>query len=405
MWCAISDKNLRDKLLILSFFIVFPFEMVNHSLVYSLMELLVLNSVFFSGTVLKFALRDIFFRSYLIVILWCLVVTLLSPVPKVSLKGSSEWTLPLLMFLGLYSISDLQNILARYLWIPTLIVLVQSIVLFIYFKFGLAVIDNHNVLRFIYFLNWEWPGKVYSSTISLCLIVLICVCCKNKMTKISLCAINVVAGIISYNRAFVFSLILMALLYLYLNIRSEKINRIKNKLIIFAVIVFIALIFIANNLLGINLHIIERVAVYDYWLPKLWLSPFYGIGVGLNSLQYYLKIYPIPGYLFSIDEGMRVHSHNLFIDIALTQGFIGLGVFLWCIGTLIYVTIRSSNAKQRYTFLFMVVAIFSKFMFDDVIEGHKLVVFWFFLIVAYLISMLDYYLQKRVYPVGVEKLL
>ena len=390
---SLLDKNLRDKLLILSFFIVFPFEMVNHSLVYLLLELLVLNAILSSGRMVKQALSDTFFRRYLLIVLWCLIVTLLSPIWKISLKGSSEWVLPLLMFLGLYSINDLKGILARYLWIPTLIVLAQSVVIFIYFKFGVEVIDRYNFLRFMYFINWEWPGKVYSSTISLCLIVLICTCCQNKISKMTLCSINIIAGIISYNRAFVFSLILMVLLYLYLNISSDKVNRVKNKLIICAGIILASLVFIVNSLLGINLHIIERIAVYDYWLPKLWLSPFYGIGVGLNSLQYYLKIYPIPEYLFKIDDGMRVHSHNLFIDLALTQGFIGLVIFLWCIGTLIYSTVCSSSAKLRYTFLFMVVAIFSKFMFDDVFEGHKLAVFWFFLIVGYLISMPRYNLK------------
>ena len=55
---SLLDKNLRDKLLILSFFIVFPFEMVNHSLVYLLLELLVLNAILSSGRMVKQALSD-----------------------------------------------------------------------------------------------------------------------------------------------------------------------------------------------------------------------------------------------------------------------------------------------------------------------------------------------------------
>lgn len=375
-----------DQLIILAFLLILPFEMVNHSLVYTLMELFFVNAVVRKHQQFRAALRSGFFKGYLLIVIWCLIVTWLSPVAKQSFKSTTQWGLPLLMFFPFYVQAGLRCILRRYLWLPTLIVFVQSIVLFIYFKFGENVINNNNMLHFLYFLNWEWTGKVYSSTIALCLIVLLYACEDNKMLRGILCGINLISGILCYDRAFIFSLLILALSFLYIKIR-HKISVLMHLGAVLGALVVIGLCFyLIHNVLQLNLHIVERFAVYDYWLPKLFISPIHGVGVGIPSLQFYLHEYPVPQSLLNIDIGMKTHAHNVLLDIALTQGFVGLFIFVGFMGYLLYKTMQNRTNQFRYTFLFMVVAVFSKFMVDDRFEAHMMIVFWFFLLAAYMLS-------------------
>lgn len=388
----IKNKNLNrnfqaDQLIILAFLIIMPFEMVNHSLIYTLMELLFVNSAFMFYKQFPRAANDIFFKGYLLIVVWCLIVTCLSPVAKQSFKSTTQWFLPLLMFFPFYLQTNLYAILRRYLWLPTLILFLQSVVLFIYFKMGAHVITDNSVLNFLYFLNWEWTGKVYTSTIVLCLIVLTCSVIDNKLIRNILCGVNLASGILCYDRAFIFSLLILILLFIYLKIK-HKISVLTHIGAIIGAIAVIGLsFFVVHNVLKLNLHIIERFAVYDYWLPKLLISPIHGVGVGIPSLQYYLLNYPVPQHLLDIDIGMKTHAHNVFLDIALTQGFVGLLIFVSFIGLLLCNTIRNRINPLRYTFLFMVVAVFSKFMVDDRFEAHMMIVFWFFLLSSYTLSL------------------
>lgn len=375
------------QLIILAFFIILPFEMINHSLVYSLMELFFILSAINYSSQFKKIIKDPFFKGYLLIIMWCLIVTALSPVAKQSFKSTTQWFLPLLMIFPFYTQINLRAILRRYLWLPSLIILFQSIVLFIYFKFGIGVIDNSNYLSFIYYLNWEWTGKVYSSTLSLCLIVLICACEDNKIWRNSLCFINLVSGLLSYDRAFIFSLTILGLIALYLKNKHCISKTIKWIAVFGSIIAIVLLFYIVEHILNIDLHIVQRLAVYTYWLPKLFISPIHGVGVGIPSLQYYLQLYPVPQSLLEVDIGMKTHAHNLLLDIALTQGFVGVLIFVFVLIYLIWNTLQNRVNPLRYTFLYMIVVIFSKFMVDDRFEAHMMIVFWFFLLSAYLLSI------------------
>lgn len=385
--CCRNTELKSSQLIILAFLIIFPFEMINHSLVYSLMELFFVFAAINHFPQFKKIMKDPFFKGYLLIVIWCLIVTVLSPIAKQSFKSTTQWFLPLLMIFPFYTQMNLRSILSRYLWVPSIIVFIQSIVLLIYFKFGIDVIDKYSSLSFLYYLNWEWTGKVYSSTLALCLIVLICACEDNKFKRNVLCIINIIAGLISYDRAFIFSLVILGLTALYLKYHYRISKAVKLGIAVASILAIILLFFIVEYVLKLDLHVVQRFAVYEYWLPKLLLSPIHGVGVGIPSLQYYLQLYPVPANLLAIDIGMKTHAHNLFLDIALTQGFVGVIVFVSFFIYLIVVAVREKSNPLRYTFVYMVLAIFSKFMVDDRFEAHMMIVFWFFLLSAYMLSI------------------
>lgn len=376
-----------SQLTILAFFIILPFEMVNHSIVYSLMELFFVFSAIRCYQQFGNVIKDPFFKCYLLVIVWCLIVTLLSPIYKQSLKSSTQWFLPLLMIFPLYTEDNLRAILRRYLWIPTIIVFIQSIVLFIYFKFGIDAIEKYTWLSMLYYLNWEWTGKVYSSTLSLCFIVLIYACIDNKFQRNILCLLNIVSGFLSCDRAFFFSLLILVMLAIYLRNRDRISKLIKISIVLGALFTIILSFLVVEYFLKIDLHVSQRFAVYTYWLPKLLISPIHGVGVGIPSLQYYLQLYPVPQNLLAIDIGMKTHAHNILLDVALTQGFVGAIIFISIFIYLVSVTLKNKQNPLCNSFIYMVTVIFSKFMVDDRFEAHMMIVFWFFLLSAYILSI------------------
>jgi hypothetical protein len=366
---------------IVGLFISLNFQTVNHQFIYISCEMIALFGI--ARINRKWLKSDVFIRYYSFIIVWCIIVTLNSPVIKTSFKGLTHWLLPILLYVGLYSVDDLRERIIKILWVPTLIAFVQSVVLFQYFHYGLESVQNNMLSNFFYFVNDEWPGKVFTSTINLCFIIFALSFIKHKTYRHTIVVINFLSGILTYDRAFFFSSVLVLLLYFFL----EKYKPTR-KLMITCFLSVIGLIFfmaVSLHLLGIDLHYKERFAVYDYWLPKLLISPIFGTGVELKSLQYILLNYPIPQKLLEIDKGMLYHSHNMFIDIALTQGFVGLFLFILLIYKMNQ-NVICLNGRYRFTALYVCMAIFTKFMVDDRFDSHNMIVFWFFILSAYVIG-------------------
>lgn len=73
----------------------------------------------------------------------------------------------------------------------------------------------------------------------------------------------------------------------------------------------------------------ERIKIWSYWIPKIFDNPWGGMGFGRDlPHQLYLKPPEWPVLMFA-------HAHNVFIDIALQLGLVGLCLFLWVIGELL----------------------------------------------------------------------
>ncbi len=363
------------------FFISLNFQTINHQFIYISTELLALYGFF------KFHINELkkysFIKYYTLIILWCIIVTLHSPVIKDSFKGLTHWILPIFLCFGLCAVGNLKDYIVRLIWIPTCLAFILSIILFRFWHNGIDSVQNNTIYNFLYFLNDEWPGKVYTSTINLCLIIFILKFIRNKTYKYSLFIINFVSGALTYDRAFYFSFVLIFLLYFFLE--RYRITRklfITSSVSIFSIVVLLAVVL---HLFGIDLHYQQRFAVYTYWLPKLLLFPITGVGVELKSLQYIVINYPVPDDLLFIDRGMLYHSHNVFVDIALTQGFIGLMFFLIMLYKMNKEVIQLGG-QYRFVTLYMCVAIFSKFMVDDRFDGHNMIVFWFFILSSYIIG-------------------
>lgn len=380
-----ENKYINDiaTYLALAFFVWFPFHMVNHTLVYFTMEMFGLYGLLTIKD--KNGYSDVFFKGYLFIICWCAIVTIFSPNLKLSLKCTTQWTLPILMFLGLRNF-DVKIYIRKYIWISIVITLMQSIVLYIYFHYGLPGVFKNDFFGLMYYLNWEWTGKVFSSTIALCLIICALFVIENKRSRNTLIIVNIIAGSISNDRMFFFSLALMIVVYLFIRFKRLIPFSLSILIVPFGFLVLFISGYILNYIIGVNLNIMARFAVYAYWLPKLFISPIYGVGVGIPSLHYYLQKFPVPEKLLRVDVGMTSHAHNVFLDIALTQGFVGLAIFIGFLILIIVKSIRNTTNPDRFMVLYMIIAIFSKFMVDDRFDGHNMITFWFFIIISYIIS-------------------
>lgn len=95
---------------------------------------------------------------------------------------------------------------------------------------------------------------------------------------------------------------------------------------------------------GIRLHI---------WKDTLKIIKEYPIfGVGLDGLgNVYLK-YRSMGVFRIEGDAKADSSHNEFLDIAVTRGIFGLIIYLWLIGSFIYLCIREKTKRQEIFMLF-----------------------------------------------------
>ena len=132
--------------------------------------------------------------------------------------------------------------------------------------------------------------------------------------------------------------------------------------------------------------------IYNYWIPKILISPIFGFGLTLKLLQTYMpSTYHILQEYIIMDPHIQLHAHNLLIDTILQQGVIGLYLFLWLFYGL-YKKLHDCKANCN-PFLYVCLVILAKNMVDDQYEGSKTIIFWSFILITYMTSL--YLAQKQ----------
>ncbi len=368
---------------VLIFFGCMAFIDRTRAISYTALEILAAYNIF--SRVGKNIAYDKFFLHYGLIVVWAVIVTLLSPVAHTSFIALRYWLLPIVIFASLYDF-DILHAIRRYLWIPSITLLFANIVLFIYWSGGEQLLTTNKIYAFCYYIIGGWTSKIYTSTVVLCLIIFIWCYFESSKYKNLLLIINLVSGLLSYDRMFWFSLAIIMVAYLF--VEKYKLSAKKIFGMLFTMIASIIIIALILNYLGMDLHYKERFATYEYWFSVAHVSPVYGIGVGRDSLYYFYNThYPVPSNIFLRNPFTPYTSHNFFLDLLLTQGFIGLSIYLFVLFQINSYSIKfASNVKYKYVTFYISLAVYSKFLVDNQLDNRKILIFWFFIITSYLIS-------------------
>ncbi len=222
-------------------------------------------------------------------------------------------------------------------------------------------------------------GRMTTSTLSLCVMVYTIFFNHNIRNKSIIIVLNLIAGFVIKDNAFYFVLFLSGFMYWALIKREIALY----KLLIGIIIIVIALKFILINLLHHNLHMVERMNIYSYWLGNIFYSPFHGVGLGLRlESLFYTKKFPIPYEIYKIDPNIALHGHNYFLDLWLQAGVIGLGLMLLFFYKISRISYERSK-KYGPAVFFMIFVIVMKNMVDDEINGSRGLIYWFFIVLTY----------------------
>lgn len=328
--------------------------------------------------------KDDFIIWYSLVFVCGIVVTILSVNPHRSYLSLRYWFIPFLVYVTLSKI-NIRKVFSFYIWIPTILFLLENIILFIYWSKFSYLFNEYPILNSIMVSFGDWPAKIYTSTVVLCMIIGIYFLMAKSKNRSALLLVNFISAFLSYDRAFWFSLLLIILFYLML----EKLKLSFSNVIKFICVLIISMVVLSliMHLIGMDLHYKERFATYEYWLSIVRVSPIYGIGVGRDILYYYVDNYPIPNNILETNPFTKYTSHNFFLDLLVTQGFIGLIIFIIALCKINLSAIRNCvNVKYKYVSVYMTIAVFSKFLVDNQFDNRRLAVFWFFIIMGYLCS-------------------
>lgn len=82
-----------------------------------------------------------------------------------------------------------------------------------------------------------------------------------------------------------------------------------------------------------------RFVIWHYWLSLAWHSPWFGIGFGRGILNYFYGG-AVPAELLAIDENIKQHGHNVFINVFVQLGIVGLLLY-----GLLFVTVLARTYK------------------------------------------------------------
>lgn len=354
------------------------------AITYIAMEVLAIYNIY-NGVGKNFAYNR-FFLSYGLIMIWAVVVTLLSPIVHTSFTALRYWLLPIIIFAALCDF-DILHAIRRYIWIPSITLLFANVVLFIYWSGGEQLLTTNKIYAFCYYIIGGWTSKIYTSTVVLCLIIFIWCYFESSKYKNLLLIINLVSGLLSYDRMFWFSLAIIMVAYLF--VEKYKLSAKKIFGMLFTMIASIIIIALILNYLGMDLHYKERFATYEYWISVVHVSPVYGIGVGRDSLyKFYNTFYPVPSELLARNPFTPYTSHNFFLDLVLTQGFIGLILYLFVLFQINSNSIRCAyDSRFKYVTLYTSLAIYTKFLVDNQLDNRKILVFWFFILVSYIVNI------------------
>lgn len=383
----LSIRNKVSILLVFLFFLSFPLIDAGSTVSYLSFEIIAL--LYLRDFIAYKQYKDVFFKYYSLVLVWAIVVTLLSVDRHRSFISLRFWVIPLIVYIAIVNM-NIKRLFSYYVWIPTILLLCENIVLFIFWsKFSYLFVE-YPVLKQVMVGFGDWFVKIYTSTVVLCILIGVYFFIKPSKNRNILLAVNFISAFLSYDRAFWFSLLLILLIYLMIEkFKLSIINLCKYLVVLIVSLLILAFIM---QFIGMDLHYKERFATYSYWLSVVHVSPIYGIGVGRDSLHYYATSYPVPEYIMKINPFTPFTSHNFFLDLLVTQGAVGVILFLMLLYKInVYAIKTNINAEHRYVTLYMTIAIFSKFLVDNQFDNRKIFIFWFFILMGYLCTKQEKY--------------
>lgn len=364
------------------FFVGFPFIDVVGQMSYLPFEIIAM--LYFHSFVVRKGYLDTFFVWYLLVIFWGVIVTLLSVDVHHSFTSLRYWIIPLFLYVSL-SYINLKQIFSVYIWVATIILLIENVILFLYWSKYAYLFTSYPFLSTALIFIGDWPAKIYTSTLVLCMLVGIYFIIEPSKNKNVLLLTNLISAFLSYDRAFWFCLLFIIILYILLESVGVSFKNLIKWCLISLSLLF--MLFIFMYYMKMDLHVKERFATYEYWFSVIHVSPFYGVGVGRDALQYYIANYPVPTKILKINPFTVYTSHNFFIDLLVTQGIIGLIIFILMLYKINAAAIKLNVVpKYKYVTLYMTVAVFSKFLVDNQFDNRKMFVFWFFILLGYCLS-------------------
>lgn len=386
---SINRKQKAASYVLFLFFMAFPFVDSMGSLSYLPFEILAV--LYISDFFVNKQYQDVFFKYYMLLIIWAVLVSILSVDRHLSFMSLRYWLIPLFVYISLVNL-DVRDLFCRYIWIPTILLFMINLLLFVWWfsESSRSIFVSQPIFYSLLLFCGDWFVKIYTSTVVLCMLIAIFFILAPSRNRTILLLVNLVSAFLSYDRAFWFSLLAIIVLYIML----EKV-RMSLRAFIYTVLVGVFALFVLAvfmYLLNMDLHVKERLATYSYWISMLKISPIYGVGVGRDSLHYYVVNYPVPESILQANPFTPFTSHNFFLDLILTQGVIGLILFVYFLYKVIRTSIRqSANVKFKYVSLYMVIGMFSKFLVDNQFDNRKIFVFCFFILCGYLLSVKNKY--------------
>lgn len=69
-----------------------------------------------------------------------------------------------------------------------------------------------------------------------------------------------------------------------------------------------------------------RLVIWSYWISLAWKAPWIGIGFGRGVLNY-LYGGSVPSEFLAIDRNIIQHGHNIFLDVFVQLGIVGLLIY------------------------------------------------------------------------------
>lgn len=356
-------------------FVIIPFDQLNHSMLYFLLYIIALVGI---ASFNKDYYRDVWFRYYLMYFGWCIIATLFSYDKILSARQLVAVLSPLFIYIALNElllIDSRRFIQTMNNWMIRLSILLLVVLIICNLPFD-------NLLTHLFIYAAKDGSRIYLSTVSLSCLVYVLYFSQAKIIKFLTFLVVTISNLFYHDGAFWFILILLLVLY------AIKLYRFKLIYVFAASLLSILLLsltfFFVTKILHYNLHIQERFLVFEYWLPKLWYSPIYGIGLGLGQLhEFYVKKFPVDPVALQINPFIAFHAHNVFIDMALAIGFVGLFLFLLFLFKTIY-TACKNYSYQACSYISILVVVLGKNSVDDLFEGSKALYLWLIIIVVYI---------------------
>lgn len=188
-----------------------------------------------------------------------------------------------------------------------------------------------------------------------------------------------------------FAAIFLFIVYERFRIKEKQSTKFLNKFILFIVMIFIfggTLAVMLNqekfeNLAKLNEHtsIATRVEIWRVGAGLLKENPLLGIGLGQYENQYVQNAERILGK--KPFEGVRLHSHNLFMETWLNSGILGLAALIW-LAILAFMQLKHNLIPEKKDLLITLLVMFLYILIHGLIDvpfwkNDLVLIFWMIL--------------------------